>query len=82
MYKVKWNGPSGVEKQINVASLDSALTFSRQLGTFVTITDGKMEMVGRFGVDSVKNGKLPDGTNYSWYKRRKPNAVDSECSLS
>ena len=82
MYKVKWIGPSGVEKEITVTSLDSAMTFSRQLGTFVSISDGKMEMVGCFGVDSVKNGQLPEGTNYSWYKRRRPDAVDSKCSVS
>lgn len=70
MYKVKWNGPSGVEKQINVPNLDIAMSFSKQLGKFVTITDGKTEMVGKFGVDGVKEGVLPDGTSYGWYKRR------------
>jgi len=26
--------------------------------------------VGKDGVDSVKDGKLPDGTDYDWRKRR------------
>lgn len=74
MYKVKWKGPSGVEKQVNFGTLDAAMTFSKSLGVFVSIDDGKMEMVGCFGVDSIRNGILPDGTDYSWYKRRKPDA--------
>jgi len=78
MYKVKWLGPSGVEKEIEFPNLDSAMLFSKSLGVFVSISDGKTEMVGRFGVDSIKNGILPDGTRYNWYKRRKPDAMDSE----
>lgn len=70
MYKVKWNGPSGVEKQISVPTLDSALAFGRSLGITVTISDGETEMIGKIGVDSVKEGVLPDGTPYSWFKRR------------
>jgi hypothetical protein len=26
--------------------------------------------VGKPGVDEIVNGKLPDGTNYEWKKRR------------
>jgi hypothetical protein len=74
MHKVKWNGVSGVEKEMDFPTLDLALKFSQSLGTFVSITDGKTELVGHFGVDSIDNGILPDGTDYSWYKRRKPDA--------
>jgi hypothetical protein len=72
MYKVKWNGLSGVEKILEFSDLTSAMCFSKQLGRFVTISNGNFEVVGKFGVDSVKEGMLPDGTDYSWYKRRKP----------
>ena len=72
MYKVLWNGPSGVEKNLEFPNLDAAMEFSKTLGRFVTITDGKFEAVGNFGVDSVKRGRLPDGNDYGWYKRRKP----------
>lgn len=71
MYKVKWNGASGTDKSLDFSSLDSAMLFSKSLGTFVTITDGKIEIVGKFGADSVNDGMLPDGTRYNWYKRRK-----------
>lgn len=71
MYKVKWNGPSGVEKEIAVPTLDSAMSFSKSLGRFVSIQGGGMEIVGKFGVDSIKDGKCPDGVEYSWVKRRK-----------
>ena len=37
---------------------------------FVTITDGTTEIVGKFGVDEVKNKKLPDGSSYDWTMRR------------
>ena len=71
-FEVKWNGPSGVEKSLMFPSLGAAMEFSKGLGTFVTITNGDFEIVGKFGVDSVKEGVLPDGTDYSWYKRRRP----------
>jgi hypothetical protein len=29
-----------------------------------------MEIVGRFGADSIKDGKCPDGVDYTWMKRR------------
>jgi len=70
-FEVKWNGPSGVEKSLMFPSLGAAMEFSKGLGTFVTITNGDFEVVGKFGVDSVKEGVLPDGTDYSWMKRRK-----------
>jgi hypothetical protein len=81
MYRVKWKGLSGVEKEITVPTLDSAMKFSKSLGSFVSIRGGGMEIVGKFGVDSIENGRCPDGVDYDWYKRRNPHAVDSECSL-
>ena len=71
MYKVNWNGASGTDKSLDFPSLDLAMKFSQSLGTFVVISDGKIEIVGKFGADSVKEGVLPDGTAYGWTKRRK-----------
>ena len=71
MYKVIWTGVSGTDKSLDFSNLDLAMKFSKSLGTFVTISDGKVEIVGKFGADSVKEGVLPDGTAYSWVKRRK-----------
>ena len=51
-------------------SLDQAMAYARVLGEFVTITGNGMEIVGRFGADSVENGRCPDGEAYTWMKRR------------
>ena len=51
-------------------SLDQAMAHARSLGEFVTITGNGMEIVGRFGADSVENGRCPDGVDYTWMKRR------------
>ena len=67
MYKVKSR-----EKEEEFANLDLAMAYARELGVLVTIEGGGMEIVGHFGADEVKDGQLPDGTAYSWYKRRKP----------
>lgn len=39
--------------------------------TFITIVAENPDCVGKQGVDSVVNGKLPDGSDYEWKKRRK-----------
>ena len=50
--------------------LTQAMTWAKVLGEFVTIKINGMELVGRFGTDSIKDGKCPDGVEYSWKKRR------------
>lgn len=65
MYKVV--SPSGTVER---ASLDEAMTYAKRLNQFVTITGPGFEVVGRFGVDEVANGKTPDGVDYTWVKRR------------
>jgi len=49
------------------ASMDHAKT----LNEFVTIKGGECDIVGRFGVDAVKDGLCPDGVAYTWMKRRR-----------
>lgn len=51
-------------------TLGDAIIFAKGYRKFVTITDGTIEVVGAFGVDSIKNGLCPDGIEYSWVKRR------------
>jgi len=51
-------------------TLDEAMKFAKSYGKFVTITNGAMEFVGEFGVDTIKDGKCPDGIDYTWMKRR------------
>jgi hypothetical protein len=65
MYKVKYEN-----KENEFVTLDEALKFSRELNCFVSIQGNGMELVGIFGADEIKDGKLPDGTNYTWKKRR------------
>jgi hypothetical protein len=64
MYKV-----IGKDVEYEVHSLDDAMFLAKKMNEFVTIRgqDG-MEFVGKFGVDSVKDGKCPDGVAYDWNK--------------
>ena len=49
-------------------SLDEAMAFAKTVGMFVTINGGDFEVCGIFGVDSVEDGKCPDGVAYDWNK--------------
>jgi len=51
-------------------TLEDAMKFAKGYGKFVTITNDEMEFVGKFGVDTIKDGKCPDGVDYTWMKRR------------
>ena len=57
-------------QQQDFESLDLAMAHARVLGEFVTITGNGMEIVGVFGVDSIRDGQCPDGEAYTWMKRR------------
>jgi len=56
-------------------NLGLALTFMQKLrqegNTHVCYATENTDMVGKSGVSSVEDGKLPDGTDYTWKKRRK-----------
>jgi hypothetical protein len=73
MYKVV-NGDISVE----FANLDLAMAYARIVAEFVTIKGGEFEIVGRFGVDSVKDGKCPDGVAYDWNKASRIGRVKKE----
>jgi hypothetical protein len=49
-------------------TLNEALAYAKTAGVFVTIKGPDFEVVGRFGVDSVRDGKCPDGVAYDWNK--------------
>ena len=67
MFKVLENG-----KELYLArTLDEAMVFAKGYGYFVTIKSEDFEVVGIFGVDSIVDGKCPDGIDYNWKKRRK-----------
>lgn len=56
------------EREIEFDTLDLAMSYAKLLNKFVTIKGKEFEIVGIFGVDSVKNGKCPDGVAYDWNK--------------
>jgi hypothetical protein len=64
------------EKQFD--TLDDALVYAKELGTFVTIKGKDIEVCGKFGVDSVKNGLCPDGIAYDWNKASRIGRVKKE----
>jgi hypothetical protein len=51
-------------------TLALAMDWAKETGEFVTIKINGMELVGKFGADSIVDGKCPDGVDYTWKKRR------------
>ena len=66
-----------IEKEF--VSLDLAMNYAKTLDVFVVIkgSDG-LEIAGKFGVDSVENGKTPDGIAYTWNKASRIGRVKKE----
>ena len=64
MYKVICN-ENELERFV---TLNEAMAFAKAVEIFVTIKGPDLEVVGRFGVDSVVDGKCPDGIAYDWNK--------------
>lgn len=56
------------EEQTDFETLDLAMAFAKLTNEFVTIKGDLFEIVGMFGVDSIKDGKCPDGIAYDWNK--------------
>ena len=52
-------------------TLDQAMAWAKELGEFVTIQFNGSEVVGKFGVDGILDGKFPNGDAYTWKKRRR-----------
>ena len=59
-------------------TLDSAMQAAKAVGFFVTIKGPDFEVCGIFGVDSVKDGKCPDGVAYDWNKASRIGRVQKE----
>jgi hypothetical protein len=49
-------------------TLNEAMSYAKTIDAFVAIRSEDFEVVGRFGVDSIRNGKCPDGIAYDWNK--------------
>ena len=66
MYKIK-----SKTKIIEVMTLDDAMKSAKEMNELVTIKADAIEIIGLFGVDFVLEGKCPDGSDYTWKKRRR-----------
>jgi hypothetical protein len=73
MYKV-------INKEIETEfpSLDLAMAHAKTLDAFVSIVGSEFEIVGMFGVDSIKDGVCPDGVAYDWNKASRIGRVKKE----
>jgi hypothetical protein len=74
MYSVKCND---VELE-NFITLNEAMAFAKTVDAFIKITGEDFEVVGMFGVDSIKNGLCPDGVAYDWNKASRIGRVKKE----
>ena len=74
MYSVKFDKVE-IERFI---TLNEAMAFAKTIDAFVTIQGEDFEVVGRFGVDSIKNGVCPDGVVYDWNKASRIGRVKKE----
>ena len=73
MYKVK-----GKVVTFEVLTLDEAMHTAKVMNEFVTISGPNFEIVGMFGVDSIKDGVCPDGVKYDWNKKDRIGRVKKE----
>jgi hypothetical protein len=73
MYKI-----IGKEKILKVLTLSEAMNVAKTMNEFVTITGPDFEVCGIFGVDSVKDGRCPDGVAYDWNKASRIGRVKKE----
>ena len=58
--------------------LDDAMLAAKYIDEFVTIKGNNFEVVGLFGVDSIKDGLCPDGVAYDWNKASRIGRVKKE----
>ena len=76
MYKIYYTNEWNEDRSYIVDGLEEALACVESVrknsrNRFVTMVSENPNVVGKPGVDSVVDGKLPDGYTYSWTKRRK-----------
>ena len=69
MYKIK---------DLEFLDLASAMDYAKSVDEFVVIKGDNFEVCGKFGVDSVRDGKTPDGVKYDWNKASRIGRVKKE----
>ena len=74
MYRIYWTDSTNTPQGIYTNTLTGALRITeekRKEGyTFVTMVSEDPNSIGKPGVDSIVDGVLPDGSEYTWRKRR------------
>jgi hypothetical protein len=68
----------GKNVEYEVYSLDDAMFLAKKMNEFVSIVGKDFEVCGMFGVDSVVDGKCPDGVTYDWNKESRIGRVKKE----
>jgi len=68
----------GKEETFKVLTLAEAMNVAKSMDEFVTIKGPDFEIVGMFGVDTIKDGKCPDGIAYDWNKSSRIGRVKKE----
>jgi hypothetical protein len=68
----------GKEETLKVLTLNEAMNVAKHMNEFVRIVGDNFEIVGKFGVDSVKDGFCPDGVKYDWNKASRIGRVKKE----
>lgn len=75
-YMVFWVDNAGPKCQyFGDNEMSDALAYMNQLrqnedNQFVTFASQNTNSIGKPGVDSIVDGMLPDGSKYTWMKRR------------
>ena len=74
MYKVYWSSEDGAARSKDYLEMTEALTEANRMRTlgmaYVAMVGENPNQVGKMGVDSVEDGKLPSGESYTWKMRR------------
>lgn len=65
-------------KDLEFIDLASAMDHAKYINEFVVIKGDNFEICGKFGVDSVVDGKTPDGVVYDWNKSARIGRVKKE----
>jgi hypothetical protein len=79
VFKVYWtmtNGQANSQDCVNLLQALSCVELHRRQGMgFVTMVCENINHVGKSGVDEVKDGKTPDGEDYTWSKEHRAGAT-------
>ena len=54
------------------------MAYAKSVNDFVVIKGNDFEVCGRFGVDSIEDGRCPDGVAYDWNKASRIGRVKKE----